>query len=155
MATTQLCTFRLNGMLFGVEVLRVQEVIRTQPMTAVPKAGDVVRGLINLRGQIVTAIDLRERLRLPPRDDDSGPMNVVVRVEDGAVSFLVDEIGDVIEVNDDQFEPAPETLGSELSRVITGVCKLDSELLLQLDVDATIDLPTVHDAVGDHEGDAA
>src|SRR5215472_3136729 len=93
----QLCTFYLDGLLFGVEVHKVQEVIRYQAMTRVPLASQVIGGLINLRGQIVTAIDLRRRLGLAERTAKQLPMNVVVRSDDGAVSFLVDEIGDVQE----------------------------------------------------------
>src|ERR671936_28074 len=92
------CTFTLDGLLFGVEVLKVQEVIRYLEMTRVPLAPAVVRGLINLRGQIVTAIDLRRRLELSDRPADQQPVNVVVHTDDGAVSLLVDEIGDVLQV---------------------------------------------------------
>ena len=92
----QYCTFYLDGHYFGVDVLKVQEVIRYQEMTRVPLAPPVVRGLINLRGQIVTAIDLRRRLDLPDRPADQLPVNVVVQTDDGAVSLLVDEIGDVL-----------------------------------------------------------
>src|SRR3569832_2681021 len=94
----QYSTFYLDGLFFGIEVEKVQEVIRYQEMTRVPLASSVVQGLINLRGQIVTAIDLRRRLDLKPRPDGELPMNVVVRSDDGAVSLLVDEIGDVLEI---------------------------------------------------------
>ena len=94
----QLCTFYLDGLFFGVEVQKVQEVIRYQEMTHIPLASRVVQGLINLRGQIVTAIDLRRRLELNERPADKLPMNVVIRTDDGPVSLLVDEIGDVVEV---------------------------------------------------------
>ena len=90
----QFCTFVLGGHHFGIDVLKVQEIIRYQEMTRVPLAPPVVRGLINLRGQIVTAIDLRRRLELPERTDGQLPVNVVVKTDDGAVSLLVDEIGD-------------------------------------------------------------
>jgi purine-binding chemotaxis protein CheW len=106
----QFCTFLLGGHYFGVDVLRVQEVIRHQEMTRVPLAPPVVRGLINLRGQIVTALDLRRRLDLPDRPDDQPPVNVVVQTDDGTVSLLVDEIGDVLLVPEEAFEPPPETL---------------------------------------------
>ena len=98
--------------LFGVEVQQVQEVIRYQEMTRVPLAPRWSRGLINLRGQIVTAIDLRRRLELPRRPAGALPMNVVVRTDDGAVSLLVDEIGDVVGSASTQFEPAPELSGA-------------------------------------------
>src|SRR5262245_37434005 len=104
----QYCTFFLNDLFFGIEVQKVQEVIRFQQMTRIPRSPPVVSGLINLRGQIVTALDLRKRLGLPDRPADRLPMNVVVRGDDGTVSLLVDEIGDVIEVSADAFEPPPE-----------------------------------------------
>jgi purine-binding chemotaxis protein CheW len=95
----------------------------------------VVSGLINLRGQIVTAVDLRRRLELEPRPPGLLAMNVVVRSEDGAVSLLVDEIGDVVEVNEDTFEPPPETLRGSVRTMILGVHKLDGRLLHVLDIE--------------------
>ena len=106
----QFCTFFVQNEFFGVPVQQVQEVIRYQEMTRVPLVSRVIRGLINLRGQIVMAIDLRRRLGLEDRPDSQLPINVVVRTEDGAVSFLVDEIGDVLEVAEEKFERPPETL---------------------------------------------
>jgi len=142
----QLCTFLIDGAQFGVDVLRVQEVIRAQPMTSVPRAAEVIHGLINLRGQIVTAIDLRTRLLLPPRPDDQPAMNVVVRTDDGPVSLLVDEIGDVIEVGTVDVDPPPETLDPTIASAIAGVLKLTDTLLLLLDVDRVTDSDTHHHA---------
>lgn len=139
----QFCTFFLNGLFFGVEVLKVQEVIRYQEMTSVPLASRTIQGLINLRGQIVTAIDLRRRLELPARTDEQLPMNVVVRTDDGAVSLLVDEIGDVVEIQDDIFERPPETLRGVARDLVTGVYKLKERLLLILDTEKTVSLPAV------------
>ena len=141
-ATKQLCTFELDNHLFGVEAQCVQEVIRYQEMTCVPKAIPAVVGLINLRGQIVTAIDLRTRLDLRPRELDRKPMNVVVRSDDGAVSLLVDQIGDVIEVNDASFEEPPDTLGGTARSLIKGAYKLDNRLLLLLDCDLAVQTPS-------------
>lgn len=131
----QLCTFFVDGLFFGVDVQKVQEVIRYQEMTRVPQASPVVSGLINLRGQIVTAIDLRQRLDLPRREDGKLPMNVVIRTADGVVSLLVDEIGDVQEVDGDSFERTPETLQGEARALICGVYKLTDRLLLVLDTE--------------------
>lgn len=136
----QFCTFFIDGLFFGVEVLKVQEVIRYQQMTAVPLASRTIEGLINLRGQIVTAIDLRRRLDLPPRGEDQLPMNVVVRSDDGAVSLLVDEIGDVVEIRDDVRERPPETLRGVARELVTGVYKLKERLLLILDTEKTVNL---------------
>jgi purine-binding chemotaxis protein CheW len=131
--TSQFCTFYLDKLLFGVELKGVQEVIRSLDITKVPLAPGVVSGLMNLRGQIVTALDLRLRLELPPRPAGMRPMNVVVRSDDGAISLLVDEIGDVVEVDEDSFERPPETLRGTVRSVITGVHKLNDRLLLVLD----------------------
>src|SRR5271165_697401 len=138
--STQYCTFHLDNLFFGVEVQKVQEVIRYLDMTRVPLASPVVQGLINLRGQIVTAIDLRRRLELPPRPEGQLPMNVVVRTDDGAVSLLVDEIGDVVEIQDDTYERPPETLNGVARELIQGVYKLKERLLLILDTEKTVNL---------------
>lgn len=131
-----LTTFTVGGDEFAVDALEVQEVLRHQPMTAVPLAPPEVRGLINLRGQVVVALDLRSRLGLPPLDGGSVPMIVVVRTVEGPVSLLVDAIGDVMQVSDDCFEPAPETLDERRRELVGGVYKLDGGcLLLLLDVE--------------------
>jgi purine-binding chemotaxis protein CheW len=130
---TQYCTFWVETLYLGIEVHAVQEVMRTLEMTPVPLASSSVVGLINLRGQIVTAIDLRRRLGLPERPDGQEPMNVVMRTDDGAVSLVVDEIGDVIEVQSEAFERVPDTLQGEIRTLINGVYKLNQQLLLILD----------------------
>ena len=140
--TKQFCTFFVNGLFFGIEVLKVQEVIRYQEMTRVPLAPATIQGLINLRGQIVTAVDLRRRLELPPREADQLPMNVVVRSEDGAVILLVDEIGDVVEIQDDIYEQPPETLKGVARELVQWVYKLKERLLLILDTERTVTLNT-------------
>jgi purine-binding chemotaxis protein CheW len=140
----QFCTFFLGELFLGIEVLQVQEVIRRQTMTRVPLAARGVRGLINLRGQIVTAIDLRDRLGLPSAPEGWEPMNVVIRTDDGAVSLLVDEIGDVLETEESQYEAPPETLVSAAREMIRGVYKLPDRLLLILDTERALGLePTV------------
>ena len=145
MATTQqFCTFFLQDQLFGVPVQQVQEVIRYLEMTRVPLVPPVIRGLINLRGQIVMAIDLRRRFGMVDRLDSELPMNIVVRTEDGAVSFLVDDIGDVIEVSKDTLEAPPATLRGPVRTMLLGVYKLANQLLLELDINTVIaftDLP--------------
>ena len=141
----QYCTFYLNDQCFGLDVLRVQEVIRQQAMTRVPLAHPMVRGLINLRGQIVTAIDLRRRLQLPDRKaTDSDPVNVVVETDDGAVSLVVDDVGDVLEVNEQEFEPSPDTLQGCARELIQGAFKLADRLLLVLDLNPTVTVPREH-----------
>jgi purine-binding chemotaxis protein CheW len=135
---TQLVTFTLDRLHFGVEVRHVQEVIRYQTMTRVPMAPTVVEGLINLRGQIVTAIDMRARVGLGKRDGARLPMNVVIRSADGVASLLVDEIGEVVEVDAAQLEPAPLSVTDRIRDVIGGVYKLHGMLLLELDVERAL-----------------
>ncbi len=139
-SSVQFSTFFVGDLFFGVDVLRVQEVLRFQEMTRVPLAPEVISGLINLRGQIVTAIDMRRRLGLPLREENQAPMNMVVRTEDGAVSLLVDEIGDVLDVDAAAFERPPENLDRAARELIRGVYKLKDRLLLVLDAEHTVDL---------------
>ena|SRR6266446_2165764 len=141
--TSQFCTFYLDKLLFGVELRGVQEVIRSLEMTKVPLAPAVVNGLINLRGQIVTAVDLRRRLELKPGPPGLPAMNVVVRSGDGAVSLLVDEIGDVVEVEETSFEPPPETLRGPGRSMILGVHKLNDRLMHVLDIEKACQMTEV------------
>ena len=136
----QFCTFYVDRQFFGVPVQQVQEVIRYQEMTRVPLVPHVIRGLINLRGQIVVAIDLRRRLNAPERPEEQLPMNVVVRTPDGALSLLVDEIGDVLEVQEETFERPPETLQGIARELDLGVHKLSNGLLLILDTEKAVNV---------------
>jgi len=128
----QYSTFFVGSLYFGVDVLDVQEVLKHQEMTPVPKAQAVISGLINLRGQIVTAFDMRRRLGVAAAHSEKPPMNFVIRTEDGAVSLLVDEIGDVIEVRQEDFELPPRTVSEVAREIIEGVYKLEGRLLLVL-----------------------
>jgi purine-binding chemotaxis protein CheW len=139
-ASGQYSTFFIEDLFFGIDVLQVQEVLRYQEMTRVPLAPGVIEGLINLRGQIVTAVDMWRRLGLSPRADGRTPMNMVVRTEDGPVSLLVDEIGDVVEVQADTFERPPENIDEAARDLILGVYKLKDRLLLVLETAKTVDL---------------
>ncbi len=142
--TVQLATFYLDGYLFAVPVDQVQEVLMEQPHTLTPGASPAVAGLINLRGQVVTALDLRRRLGMAERVQDSDEpvpsINVVVRSRDEVWSLIVDRIGDVMDVTESQFEPPPDTLHGPLRDLIVGAYKLDEQLLLHLDVDRVLDL---------------
>jgi purine-binding chemotaxis protein CheW len=130
----QICTFFIRNQTFGVPVSQVQEVIRFQPITPVPLAPEEVEGMINLRGQIVIALDLRRRLGLNRRTSGD-PMNVIVRTAAGAVSLLVDKIGDVVEVDESSFEPPPTTVPAETRQVLVGIYKLEGRLLHLLDTE--------------------
>ena len=89
--------------------------------------------MINLRGQIISAIDLRSRMSLPPRGEGLKPMNVVIRTNNEVISFLVDSIGDVLEVDESTFETAPDTVDLATRELVSGVYKLEDKLLLVLD----------------------
>ncbi len=134
----QFCTFMLGEHFFGVEVTRVQEVLRYQEMTRIPLAAETLPGLINLRGQIVTAVDLRSRMDMEPFAPDATPMNVVIKTGDGMISLLVDEIRDVHEMDEERFERVPETVSGVARELLEGAYKLDGSLLLILDVDRTL-----------------
>src|SRR5947209_1769988 len=115
----QVSTFYVGNYFLGIDVYRVQEVLRSQKMTAVPLAPAVIKGLINLRGQIVPGLDMRRRLHLEPRADSMIPMNVVVRTEEGPVSLIVDDIGDVIDLEAQKMELPPDNLAAEASGIIS------------------------------------
>ena len=138
----QYATFLVDGQLFGVEVGQVLEVIRYQEMIPVPLAPPTVKGLINLRGRITTAFDLRRRLNLREREVHQYPMNIVVRIGDEPVSLLVDKIGDVLKVEATCFEPPPDNLQGVAREFIQGVFKLEKRLLLILDMEKTLSVAT-------------
>lgn len=144
---TRYCTFHLGDLYLGVDVTQVQEVIRFQETTRVPLVSKVVHGLINLRGEIVTTIDLRRRLGLEPLGDGEEPMNVVTRTDDGVVSLLVDRIGDVVDLDPDGFEPPPPTLRGPSRDLVAAVQQLDGCLLLVLDIPRLLELPAVQEPV--------
>jgi purine-binding chemotaxis protein CheW len=150
---SQYCTFWVDGLFFGVAVSGVQEVLRYQPLTVVPSAPEAIQGLINLRGQIVTAVDLRCRLGLPARPADVLPMNVIIRSRGEVVSLLVDDIGDVITVDTTpgsglELEPVPANVPSIVQDVVTGVLALPDTILLVLDADRAADVPVALHTTG-------
>jgi len=136
----QFCTFFLDREMFGIDVLNIQEVMRFAETTEVPLAPPVVRGLLNLRGSIVSTIDLRRRFGMRDLEDHALPINIVTQTGTGLASFLVDRIGEVIEVDEAAFEMPPDTLGGETRHLIQGVYKLKSGLLLILNVERVADL---------------
>lgn len=130
-------TFHVGANYFGIDVREVEEVLAHPPTTPVPLTGEEVRGLINLRGRIVTAVDLRRRLGLRPVDDDREPFVVVVRTPTGPLGLVVDEIDDVVVVDTDALEPPPTRRG-EARELVTGVHLLEHRLLQVLDVERLV-----------------
>lgn len=136
--STRLVTFTLDNHLYGVDVDAVQEVLRSQPRTRIPLAPRSLAGLINLRGQVLSAVDMRAQLDLPERSSDVEPMVVVIRVSGEPVAMLVDTIGSVVDVESDQFELPPDTLSGPSRDLILGAYKLTDHLLLALDVERAV-----------------
>ncbi|MFB2919994.1 MULTISPECIES: chemotaxis protein CheW [Aerosakkonema] len=168
--THQFCTFYLAHICFGLDVKKVQEVIRYQSITRVPLAPPAVRGLINLRGQIVPAIDLRQCLDISESDStyqkssmagsnsatsnlfnyffpslEQLPLNAIVQADDEVISLLVDEVGEVLEISDCAFEPPPETLKGKARELIKGAYKLNDLLLLILDTEKVFEVSKISD----------
>lgn len=137
-AVAQVCTFEVGDLRFAIAVESVQEVLRAQAMTPVPRAPEAVRGLINLRGQIVTALDLRRRLWLGEGPEPE--MNVIVRSRGEAVSLLVDRIGDVADTGGLELQPVPSNLPVAVREVTHGVLTLPDAILLVLDPDRAVDV---------------
>jgi purine-binding chemotaxis protein CheW len=139
MSRHKISTFRVDGELFGVDALLVQEVSRYLPLTPVPLAPASVGGVMNLRGEVVTALDLRRLLGRPDRAEGELPMNVVLRSEGGSVSLLVDDIESVEDVEDEVFEPIPDTVTGAAREFLSGAYKMPDGLLLTLDVPRVLD----------------
>ena len=128
-------TFRLAEQWLGIPVVLIQEVLTAQAVSPVPRSPSAVAGFLNLRGQIVTAVDLRVCLGLPAREEREGSMNVVIKDGEDFFSLMVDQVGDVVEVGAERVEPAPKTLPGVWREVCSGVIQMDEELLVVLDVD--------------------
>lgn len=148
MTGRQYATCEVADQLFGLNVADVQEVFSFSEYTPVPLAPDSVGGLFNLRGQVIAAVDLRVQLGMPPRPGDGPAMNVIVRVDDEAVSLLVDRIGEVVVLDDAAFEAPPDTLTGPGRALITGAVKLNGRLMLALDTARAVDTSR---AVGEGE----
>ncbi|MGA5303459.1 chemotaxis protein CheW [Nucisporomicrobium flavum] len=139
MASRQFATFEVADQLFGVEVDTVQEVLSYNEYTPVPLAPPAVGGLFNLRGQVIAAVDLRVQLGLARQALQGPVMNVILRGDGEPVSLLVDRIGEVVDLDDDQFEPPPDTLAGPTRELVTGTFKMDGRLMLALDVNQAVD----------------
>jgi len=139
----QFCTFYLDHMLFGVESQKIQEVVTYRELRPVPLAPPVVSGLMNLRGQVVVALELRRQLELPERTSNLTAVGLVVHSSEGTVCLIADEVGNVVDVEEETFEPSPETLSPRLRSVILGVHKLEGQLLHVLDTDRACEVQAV------------
>ncbi len=139
MVNADFVTVRLAGQLLGVPVLSVHDVLSPQKITHIPLAPDAVAGVLNLRGRIVTAIDLRRRLGMEPREDNEKEMSIVVEFHGEPYSLQIDSVGEVLTLANATFERNPVTLDAKWQSVSAGVYRLDGELLVILDVDRLLD----------------
>ena len=144
----QYCTFFLEDLFLGVEAHHVQEILRGQELTRVPLVPPVIGGLLNLRGQIVTAIELRDRLGLSPRPAGKPPVHVVMHTAEGTFSLLVDEVGDVLELPAEAMEEPPRNTAPAIHRLTRGVHMLKERLLLVLDLMKVLVLPHIEGTIG-------
>ncbi len=136
----QLVTFVVDGQNFGISALKVRDVLRRQPLTRVPLAPPEIAGAINLRGHIVTAIDMRSRLGTAPRGRDETTMCVVVEGADEWFCLIVDAVGDVITIADSAIEPTPASVPDEWATMMRGVHRMPNCLLLLLDIEQLLSL---------------
>ena len=139
-ALEEFVTFEVHDQLFGVSVHRVQDILMPQAIAWVPLAPPEVRGSINLRGRIVTVIDMRKRLGLPPRETATRDMGVTVEHQHDLFTLLIDAVGDVISLSADRFEPNPSTLNARWREIADGVYRLDGRLMVVLNVERLLDL---------------
>lgn len=138
-SVTQYCGFKIGDEEYGIPVMEVQEVIKPQVVTPIPLASDFIRGLINLRGQIVSCLSLR---RLFGQEDEleKDHMNIIVKGDEGLFSLVVDEVTDIINIENDNVEKAPDTINPNLKKYVDRIFKRESGLVILLDIKRLIDL---------------
>lgn len=135
-------TAMIGGQLFGMPIRSVQDVFLPERITRVPLAPGEIAGVLNLRGRIVTLIDMRERLGLAPREKDATPMAVGVELRGESYGLLIDSIGEVHKLDENLREPNPINLDPRLARVSSGIYRLDGQLLMLVDVERVLDINT-------------
>jgi purine-binding chemotaxis protein CheW len=137
---TEYVTAMIGGQLFGLPISRVQDVFIPERLTRVPLASPDVAGVLNLRGRIVTAVDMRSRLGLPKRDSGRPPMAVGVDLRGESYGLLIDSVGEVLKLADDSREVNPVNLDPRLTRMAAGIHRLDGQLMVVLDVDRVLEI---------------
>lgn len=140
--TKEYVTAVIGGQLFGLPILRVQDVFMPEHSTRVPLAPPEIAGVLNLRGRIVTLIDMRYRIGLPPREDASPAMAIGVESRGESFGLLIDNVGEVLELDEAGREPNPINLDPRLARMSLGIHRLDGQLLMLIDVERVLDIGT-------------
>jgi len=138
--STEFVTFSIAGQTFGLPIERVQDVFKPARITKVPLAGAEIAGVLNLRGRIVTAIDMRQRLEAKRREGGEAPMAIGIEVQGESFGLLVDLVGEVLKLPVEQREPNPVNLDRKLAALAAGVYRLEGQLLVVLDIDRVLDL---------------
>jgi purine-binding chemotaxis protein CheW len=133
-------TAEIGGELIGLPILRVQDVFIPEKPTRVPLAPPEIAGVLNLRGRIVTLIDMRRRLGLAPRAAEKAPLAIGVEARGESYGLLIDAIGEVLHLDEDAREPNPVNLDSRLARVSSGIHRLNDRLLMVIDVERVLDI---------------
>lgn len=139
-ALTEYVTATIGGQLFGLPISRVQDVFKPERLTRVPLASNDIAGVLNLRGRIVTAIDMRARLRLPKDEADRPPMAVGVELRGESYGLLIDSIGEVMKLPDEGREVNPANLDRRTAELSAGVYRLDGQLMVVLDIDRVLEI---------------
>jgi purine-binding chemotaxis protein CheW len=139
-AFTEFVTFTIAGQMFGLPIARVQDVFKPARITRVPLAGAEIAGVLNLRGRIVTAIDMRCRLDAKRRENDGAPMAIGIEAKGESFGLLVDAVGEVLKLPDTDREANPINLDAKLAALSAGIYRLDGQLLVVLDIDRVLDL---------------
>jgi purine-binding chemotaxis protein CheW len=137
---TEYVTVLIGDQLFGLPISRVQDVFMPDRLTRVPLSAPEIAGVLNLRGRIVTAVDMRRRLGLPPRADGKPPMAVGIELKGESYGLLIDTVGEVLKLPDGTREPNPVNLDQRLKRVSGGVHRLEGQLMVILDVDRVLEM---------------
>lgn len=156
----QVVRFMVGKESFGIDIARVQEIVTVPEITRVPDAPDFLEGIINLRGKIVSVIDLRKRLKLNGSFKDKKNRILVTEMDRKVVGLIVDEVSEVLRLNPDNIEPPPEIVGSRGAEYITGVGKLEDRIILLLDIGKVLSSEEIvrlegHDTVVNEHASAA
>jgi purine-binding chemotaxis protein CheW len=137
---TEYVTAMIGGQLFGLPIVRVQDVFMPERLTRVPLAPPEIAGVLNLRGRIVTLIDLRRRFGLGQREDGDAPMAIGVELRNESYGLLIDGVGEVLKLDDAAREPNPVNLDQRLASVSAGIHRLDGQLLIVVDIGRVLDI---------------
>ncbi len=134
----QTVVFRLGPESYGIDIFRVNEIIRLREITPIPRTGSHIRGLVNLRGKTIPVIDLRDRLGLPYQEETDTSRIIVVETEHGNIGAIVDAVSEVVTLTDEQVEPTPQLVGDGEQEVVRGIAKAEGRLITLLDLDRAL-----------------